>query len=530
MAAPAHQLEETKTVELLGVVGGSGAAIWDKATGDRLDELTPGERVDVRTRSENGEWYFVKTELGLAGWAATDDILVVRANRLPSANVVLDPKNPTPVPQPPAATVKSVFTTTTTQTVTPTVATVITEDERLNVRSGPGRGYDIVAKALPGEHYPVLGQNRSGSWIELGLNGMAEESGWVSAEFVALGDDAKLPVSASQASSVSKAMPPAEGTAQHVAKNVGTPGLGGKIVFHNGSGGAIYVYELASGRLYHLTDGIDPAISPDGRQVAFTRDGGEHGLYVIDIGGTNERLIFGERELFRAPKWSPDGQWIVFSRGDEFIDCYVLSDGRCMTEKWIKDNKKWLSPAKLTRRTERQFMLARVDTEGGNYRDLVAVTSATAPDWNGGSIVYQSKAGIQITQDTPSAETELVYFDILKQFHHDPDWQPNGGRILFQQREANHWEIFGINPDGSGLAALTRPEFTLVNALPSNASPAWSPDGQQIAFLSNREPDKEAGAWRIWVMNADGSDQRPLPIDIPIEYGLDSAQMVDWGP
>jgi hypothetical protein len=35
--------------------------------------------------------------------------------------------------------------------------------------------------------------------------------------------------------------------------------------------------------------------------------------------------------------------------------------------------------------------------------------------------------------------------------------------------------------------------------------PSWSPDGSQIAFLTDRN-----GQWEIWVMNADGSNQQPL--------------------
>src|SRR5690606_37662488 len=107
----------------------------------------------------------------------------------------------------------------------------------------------------------------------------------------------------------------------------------------------------------------------------------------------------------------------------------------------------------------------------------------------------------------------------------DPDWAPNGGRIVYQSKEGPKWEIFSINPDGSGQVALTRPVTTLVDEMPSNVAPAFSPDGKQIVFLSNRQDDNEAGAWRLWVMNADGSNQRPLPLDTEIDYAFGGEQV-----
>ena len=55
-----------------------------------------------------------------------------------------------------------------------------------------------------------------------------------------------------------------------------------------------------------------------------------------------------------------------------------------------------------------------------------------------------------------------------------------------------------MNADGSGLRNLTR-NPTL------DSSPAWSPDGRKIAFVSRRD-----GRYGIYVMNADGSGQRRL--------------------
>jgi Tol biopolymer transport system component len=240
---------------------------------------------------------------------------------------------------------------------------------------------------------------------------------------------------------------------------------------------------------------------------------------LINVDGSNQRLIFSGRELLRSPKWSPDGQYIIFERGDELLGCNDLNPddpaSRCV-------------PGPNTG-TEVQEKLARVDFNGQNYQDIAVLERAHAPDWNSAGIVYHSPAGIQVTQDQPSAESKLVFFNIRKQYELDPDWQPNGGRIVFQRRENDHWDIYGVSVDGAGLTALTRPNFTLVEKLPSNVAPAWSPDGKHIVFLSNRMPNQSAGAWDVWVMNADGSNQRPLGLDLDFTYTFVAEQMLDWG-
>jgi len=76
------------------------------------------------------------------------------------------------------------------------------------------------------------------------------------------------------------------------------------------------------------------------------------------------------------------------------------------------------------------------------------------------------------------------------------------GTIAFSaQDESGTFQIFTMNADGSNVKKLTSHEgFSL--------RPAWSPDGERIAFARFREAP--IGSTTLWVINADGSNERPL--------------------
>jgi Tol biopolymer transport system component len=298
--------------------------------------------------------------------------------------------------------------------------------------------------------------------------------------------------------------------------------LTGTLVFQEYNGGTIYLYDLKTRTLTTLTTGYDPALSPDGSTVAFVRYGGEQGLYLIDANGANERRIYGGSRDLRAPSWSPDGQYILFSRVTGEETCRQIGP-RCVPDRPGLENFPLVTVDKRG--------LSRVNTDGGDFQDVPAMETATASDWNASGIVYAVGEGLQITAEQPDSASRSL-LDARNYSAQDPDWQPGGGRIVFQYKQGTHWEIFAVNPDGSGLAVLTRPVSVLVKTLPQNVSPAWSPDGRHIVYLSNRDAGNSAGAWHLWVMDADGGNQRILDPEvlgrIQFRYDTSADQMVGW--
>ena len=552
---------------IVAIAGGDGATLL-AFDGDSPAQVLPtGSRLTLTGRTADGVWLVAEID-GEQRWVSRADVIAFNLERLglvamtPPATATAEADEA----EPPAANVAAdgmtataaITATTAADAVAgdaadglamkaastgavaaadslaaPVTATLDTGKARgLNVRSGPGAGYARLGAIVAGDALVITARNAAGDWL-YGTVAGAGLSGWVAADYLAVtGDIDELPegqgaATAEIAAPVAVPTPAAPGTAAPVQAAQGI-GLEGTLVFQTGQGGAIYAYDLATGEQWPLTTGFDPAISPDGATVAFARIGNEAGLYLIDSDGSDERRIYSGPEVIAAPKWSEDGQAITFSYATSARVCRDVGSGNCVSDEEFETRRfKDLDPSDYPLTTVYAYDLGVVAADGSDFHSLGALDSARAPDWSSAGIVYESSDGIQVIRDEQGASSSLVAHDPLKPAYKDPDWA--GGKIVFQQQGASHWEIWSVGAEGAGMVALTAPQTVLVDQLPSNVSPAWSPDGSHIVFLSNRAADGEAGQWRIWVMNADGSNQRALPIDVALNYTFGSEQMVSWG-
>lgn len=166
---------------------------------------------------------------------------------------------------------------------------------------------------------------------------------------------------------------------------------------------------------------------------------------------------------------------------------------------------------------------AKTDTATSPTSTIISIPSsspvltATAfPFLDTGFIVFFSDQGIRYNREahilSADGSEPIRWLSHLEKFG-DLTLSPDGVRLAFVADWDGDNEIYVMYEDGSDLTQLT---YNSSN----DAGPAWSPDGTKIAFYSQRDhvPDHEGPPQEIYVMNADGSNQKRITNNTTSDY------------
>ncbi|HEY8225871.1 MAG TPA: hypothetical protein VIG25_11365 [Pyrinomonadaceae bacterium] len=126
-------------------------------------------------------------------------------------------------------------------------------------------------------------------------------------------------------------------------------------------------------------------------------------------------------------------------------------------------------------------------------------------EWRLGGICTIRADGSDFHRLTNTQETSKPVTD------KNPVWSPDGNRIAFlsnRNRDDNDFDIYVINADGSNIRRIThtpRSSSKHIGTIP----PHWSTDSKRLAYIEGTTAGKPVN---FWVVNADGSDQRKLDL------------------
>jgi dipeptidyl aminopeptidase/acylaminoacyl peptidase len=284
----------------------------------------------------------------------------------------------------------------------------------------------------------------------------------------------------------------------------------------------------------------DPQISPDGQWVAYVvgatnarEDKSSSHIWMVNIDGSNDRQITFSNESESSPRWSPDGKYISFTssrpgktRGNQVWlldrnggEAMQLTEikGRLQGHEWSPDSKRLA------------LVIGDPDPESDPAPSPQPGATPRVPK----PIVIdryrfkQDGQGYLLT----GRHTYIYIFDIAtkklerltksKWDEGSPAWSPDGTRIAFM---SNHGEDPDREPAAQLYVAEAKPGATEKQLTPdttraSRARPEWSPDSRWIAFLEGDE--KKYGAYNMDHLALVPSDGSSAPVRFKATEDLD---------
>jgi Tol biopolymer transport system component len=292
-----------------------------------------------------------------------------------------------------------------------------------------------------------------------------------------------------------------------------------------------HAYYFREMYLPQLTTGPSAvAWSPDSKTVVYSMAGS---LWLQKIDSqTTEQLTAGPGYDYQ-PDWSSDGKWIVYAKYDKSaIELWVLDleskQSHALTSQGAVNLEPRFSPdskriAFVSTSYNGRFHIFAGRFERGAWVDVQRMSGENrsplpryyysafdheiSPAWStdGSELLFVSNrghiygtGGFWRMKAEPGADAREIHYEETA-WKARPSFSPDGKRIVYGSYVGQAWHQLWVMPSQGGDA------FPLSYGDFDNINPRWSPDGEKIAFISNR-----GGNTSLWVQQASGGSQQQL--------------------
>ena len=212
---------------------------------------------------------------------------------------------------------------------------------------------------------------------------------------------------------------------------------------------------------------------------------------VYDLQKKTATTLFTIDGEWHAPNWTPDGNHIVSDMGGELYRIPVSGANRGKPEKIDVSQK----------------MEATNDHALSWHGKQIAITGITPPE----PAKIRTPADIHNPIFIMSIDGSQAHEVHLGWLH---GWSPDGKYVVYVQYHGDNFDIYRINPDGTG-------ELLMTTNKAQDDGPEYSADGKWVYFCSNR-----SGKWDAWRMPAGGAG----PDDRLAEQITHGGDTQDWFP
>jgi Tol biopolymer transport system component len=260
----------------------------------------------------------------------------------------------------------------------------------------------------------------------------------------------------------------------------------------------------AEKRLITEGDAVHPSWSPHGHRIAYWEaiETGRRDIFTLPADGGKVVRVTDDDHMDWNFVWSPDGKHIYFSsdRGGGNMNLWriaieegsgevlgppePITTGASALRGHHALSKDGMRIAYVERVESASIWRVPFDAltgtiEGAPVHAIQSARSLYGPDVSPGGdwLAFWSMDDIYIQRTDGTNRRQLtddVFIDRM------PHWSPDGERIAFYSNRSGSFEIWSIRPDGSGLLQLTDTPGNLGN-------PNWSPDGQRMSCFDYPE-------------------------------------------